>query len=217
MASLGFSFNSRPHTEVDHINEISKRAAHLSIHDLTRRSTRTSYIFCEILCLSIHDLTRRSTHVMSHILQDLWAFNSRPHTEVDSGSMPENTNKPLSIHDLTRRSTGRRTRISRVPCLSIHDLTRRSTTGGAEFELDTYPFNSRPHKEVDKWNTVKDFWGISFNSRPHKEVDSIHPTEGDSGSTFNSRPHKEVDNVFESVHPKSSVLSIHDLTRRSTG
>ena len=76
----------------------------------------------------------------------------------------------LSIHDLTRRSTTAITALSMSGILSIHDLTRRSTDTGTEWAIDTafqfttsqggrhcdycaeyvwYPFNSRPHKEVD--------------------------------------------------------------------
>ena len=33
------------------------------------------------------------------------------------------------------------------------------------------PFNSRPHKEVDKLDVFQNNWYRTFNSRPHKEVD----------------------------------------------
>ena len=56
----------------------------------------------------------------------------------------------------------------------------------------------------------------SFNSRPHKEVDEIEMQRTFPVDAFNSRPHKEVDNVNCRWDCTRLVLSIHDLTRRST-
>ena len=55
----------------------------------------------------------------------------------------------------------------------------------------------------------------TFNSRPHKEVDINLMKMLDMLDTFNSRPHKEVDSNVSS-DSTSILLSIHDLTRRST-
>ena len=56
------SFNSRPHEEVDSSgNLLPSGTPHLSIHDLTRRSTAAVDSISINLDLSIHDLTRRST------------------------------------------------------------------------------------------------------------------------------------------------------------
>ena len=60
------SFNSRPHTEVDVFNTVSICSIVLSIHDLTRRSTRRIIQRHTMSLLSIHDLTRRSTQPLSH-------------------------------------------------------------------------------------------------------------------------------------------------------
>ena len=76
-------FNSRPHKEVDRFAKPAHDPVHLSIHDLTRRSTVSSVSSCGFSLfqfttsqggrrqdgddhagrsnLSIHDLTRRST------------------------------------------------------------------------------------------------------------------------------------------------------------
>ena len=77
--------------------------------------------------------------------------------------------------------------------LSIHDLTRRST--GAFYR-------------VLRHNT-------SFNSRPHTEVDGISEALPQASPSFNSRPHTEVDSCHR-ILKINIVLSIHDLTRRST-
>ena len=79
------SFNSRPHKEVDCIRiTVGILVIHLSIHDLTRRSTIP---VCIVSC-------------------SLCPFNSRPHKEVDPLLSLVHTQAPgLSIHDLTRRST----------------------------------------------------------------------------------------------------------------
>ena len=79
---------------------------------------------------------------------------------------------PLSIHDLTRRSTISRCNNIRF-CfdLSIHDLTRRSTRMYLILVLFGFPFNSRPHKEVDCESEEVAQKMTAFNSRPHKEVD----------------------------------------------
>ena len=122
--------------------------------------------------LSIHDLTRRSTLTSSVVNTLIGSFNSRPHKEVDHARVVAPPGYlHLSIHDLTRRSTnysyqavallifqfttsqgGRRlfrnsfasslifqfttSQGGRLACsefppvpqyLSIHDLTRRST------------------------------------------------------------------------------------------
>ena len=56
---------------------------------------------------------------------------------------------------------------------------------------------------------------LHFNSRPHKEVDACLYFPSFVPQDFNSRPHKEVDLV--AICSNLSVLiSIHDLTRRST-
>ena len=100
------------------------------------------------------------------------------------------------------------------------------------------PFNSRPHKEVDtafapfKTSFIPFQFTTSqggrplrrqqtasekpFNSRPHKEVDSGFKSVSEVLQPFNSRPHKEVDDLVQLSDLKGE-LSIHDLTRRSTG
>ena len=55
------SFNSRPHEEVDWSFRVIRLLFGLSIHDLTRRSTKRLSDPSLRCSLSIHDLTRRST------------------------------------------------------------------------------------------------------------------------------------------------------------
>ena len=121
---------------------------HLSIHDLTRRSTGWEAGKNPDFSLSIHDLTRRST--ITKLLD-----------QARGG---------LSIHDLTRRST---TGGYRVLGMEVFQFT--TSQGGRQTQalerIAKSSFNSRPHKEVDRDLDPGYFTPRSFNSRPHKEVD----------------------------------------------
>ena len=55
-----------------------------------------------------------------------------------------------------------------------------------------------------------------FNSRPHEEVDMSTNARFKVIRTFNSRPHDEVDIKNGGNLSDAARLSIHDLTRRST-
>ena len=189
----------------------------LSIHDLTRRSTAIGLSGGNVPYLSIHDLTRRSTAGFRNRSFSALPFNSRPHKEVDNESGASDcignyfqftTSQggrlspppfspfgiPLSIHDLTRRSTFRSGAFAMRACLSIHDLTRRSTLSPLSSFLHDRPFNSRPHKEVDKDERI---------TALEEENLSIHDlTRRSTEETFN--------------RVQTRYLSIHDLTRRST-
>ena len=120
--------------------------------------------------------------------------------------------------------------------LSIHDLTRRSTGTGQLYRVRRWPFNSRPHKEVDHYVgaldgnvylSIHDLTRRStvFTTSP-KFSKSFQFTTSQGGrllseiripreKSFNSRPHKEVD-VISIPDISLHDLSIHDLTRRST-
>ena len=81
--SLLFSFNSRPHAEVDlHVVHVLAVGL-LSTHDLTQRSTIVPVEGLSTPHLSTHDLTQRSTSFLTAYL----------------------TSFQLSTHDLTQRST----------------------------------------------------------------------------------------------------------------
>ena len=126
-------------------------------------------------------------------------------------------NVNLSIHDLTRRSTEEVFDYINRGSLSIHDLTRRSTSLLSWTVTMPTSFNSRPHKEVDDDVTQPENLKKSFNSRPHKEVDQLYRSH-QSRSTELSIHDLTRRSTFPSVSDNgySSVLSIHDLTRRST-
>ena len=78
--------------------------------------------------------------------------------------------------------------------ISTHDLTKRST----------------------RWLELMAKPSKNFNSRPHEEVDC--PDEGttESEGDFNSRPHEEVDMEYTRTGDGTSLISTHDLTKRST-
>ena len=165
--------------------------------------------------LSIHDLTRRSTKLFSQRAYPLpFQFTTSQGGRL-SGKMYCEHRKDLSIHDLTRRSTqtensylagktfqfttsqgGRPYKSNAYGAyisLSIHDLTRRSTRPGVINLIKTATFNSRPHKEVDK----------------NPETTPTLETTFQFTTSQGGRP------VTFGIAPRIS-LSIHDLTRRST-
>ena len=145
-------FNSRPHKEVDdHRHGPRRHLIKLSIHDLTRRSTKgqTKLVYWTDSFNSRPHKEVDVQRIFNHLYR--LPFNSRPHKEVDfpyiKRSMREKSfqfttsqggrpvacrctenHRNLSIHDLTRRSTNWRAMYKRAMRLSIHDLTRRSTT-----------------------------------------------------------------------------------------
>ena len=145
------------------------------------------------------------------------SFNSRPHKEVD-------TLVPSCPYFIP---------------LSIHDLTRRSTIRPQENGRMLKPFNSRPHKEVDgsrlrsgcrrtifqfttsqggrrKGVIIVDYMIVfQFTTSQGGRHQQNQQSEG-LLRPFNSRPHKEVDLYLLDGDLCCIVLSIHDLTRRST-
>ena len=83
---------------------------------------------------------------------------------------------------------------SRFSDLSIHDLTRRST----------FPLTVR-------YDSV-----FPFNSRPHKEVDGEPEGDGESERIFQFTTSQGGRPTQRASSRTSRSLSIHDLTRRST-
>ncbi len=144
----------------------------LSTHDLTQRSTQPDHRKQYRTVLSTHDLTQRSTILIPVPPDFLKSFNSRPHAEVDG--YPKRTPCISLYFQLT---TSRRGRLQGAyfpaphGALSTHDLTQRSTGTDTRIKILLYPFNSRPHAEVDVWNDIRSSPPLSFNSRPHAEVD----------------------------------------------
>ena len=210
-------FNSRPHKEVDATWK-STRTTHTSFQFTTSQGGRRLCLhgLFVISGLSIHDLTRRST------------FRRK------------NRQKRERIFQFTTSQGGRQN----LPCgtFTIPAFQFTTSQGGRLLHRQAgcirKPFNSRPHKEVDARSDRMDHRVQSFNSRPHKEVDAtVIPKSAGLGifqfttsqggrhrisvhiyvaSSFNSRPHKEVDFLIFVCLSFSLVLSIHDLTRRST-
>ena len=94
--------------------------------------------------------------------------------------------------------------------------SRRGRRPWAVHPEDIFPFNSRPHAEVDSPLHLQSFSAFPpFNSRPHAEVDRANLINDGAYNPFNSRPHAEVDPVH-CDNPCRAVLSTHDLTQRST-
>ena len=121
-------------------------------------------------------------------------FNSRPHKEVDGIMAPPASSSSLSIHDLTRRST--ETGIDTVVITGSFQFT--TSQGGRQ----KFPVFCSEHGTFQ--------FTTSQGGRPH-----LIPLLLDH-TPFNSRPHKEVDAAGTVPGGCPGILSIHDLTRRST-
>ena len=140
----------RSHKEVDCQSSDDAAECNLSTHDLSRRSTFCCNTASSKHCfLSTHNLSRRSTTVYFRKFLHLPSFNSRPHTEVDTGEGKMKNGASLSTHDLTRRST--KDRISKAERERTFQLTPHTEVDAAILagEDRRKPFNSRPHTEVD--------------------------------------------------------------------
>ena len=122
----------------------------------------------------------------------------------------------LSTHDLTRRST---VFFASAFCTATFQLTTSHggrPSPGSPAPSYLFPFNSRPHTEVDSFSCIACLNCMPFNSRPHTEVDDPLMPKVRLHSTFQlttshgGRP----DAILFSI--RHINLSTHDLTRRST-
>ncbi len=144
-----YSFNSRPHAEVDAGDLDRKTEDILSTHDLTQRSTHPQKAKRKRIITfnsrphaevdyphqseaGIHVSFNSRPHAevdrcIGFLLRDELPFNSRPHAEVDFSATLLSGHRDLSTHDLTQRSTS--FQVCWIPAihLSTHDLTQRST------------------------------------------------------------------------------------------
>ena len=79
-----------------------------------------------------------------------------------------------------------------------------------------HPFNSRPHKEVDREDLSTRLLSYPFNSRPHKEVDLQDGARFSSSKIFQFTTSQGGRHMWVIYAVARLILSIHDLTRRST-
>ena len=166
----------------------------LSIHDLTRRSTR-KWCIHRVIFRPFNSRPHKEVDALGKATYDAHkTFNSRPHKEVDYTN--HMSIYGFIIFQFTTSQGGR-------PCRGCRDPSVK-------------PFNSRPHKEVDQYDWLGKTLLPSFNSRPHKEVDVNPDCDRAYQGAFQfttsqgGRPY-----IFGETFLKLS-LSIHDLTRRST-
>ena len=210
-----FSFNSRPHKEVDYRHLQTLLLCNLSIHDLTRRSTFIAGNIPVFWDLSIHDLTRRSTTESSwqrtQITFQFTTSQGGRRLSCTSASYDE----VLSIHDLTRRSTLLKNKKNYTGRLSIHDLTRRSTqTRLGQEDTGTFQFTTSQGGRL-----------ISFLHFSKKEIFQFTTSQGGRLRFLIQKKCKEDFQFTTSQGGRHGLkpsgnqylgLSIHDLTRRST-
>ena len=100
-----YHFNSRPHEEVDLVQEVTYSGVESFQLTTSRRGRRASDGKISVIVISTHDLTKRSTgceidEVQQHVFQLTTSRRGRPVAEYDS----EN-DCAISTHDLTKRST----------------------------------------------------------------------------------------------------------------
>ena len=121
------------------------------------------------------------------------SFNSRPHKEVDA-QIAANATIAAAFQFTTSQGGRRPTEdgSDNKTSLSIHDLTRRSTD---------FFFSSR--------------CSIIFQFTTSQGGRLTQYRQCHRNGSFNSRPHKEVD-IQDTDGRRVELLSIHDLTRRST-
>ena len=210
-------FNSRPLKEVDYIMfKFASTFIYLSIHDLSRRSTRRKRRDRNVVRpfnsrplkevdLSKGSSSRDSEPFNSRPLKEVdhapyllcWAglsFNSRPLKEVDGRTFHSNRFCIcLSIHDLSRRSTQLKWMMEQLLSLSIHDLSRRSTWR-----------KGRQHRWVNL--SIHDLSRRSTCCNVNQFTTGTFQFTTSQGG----RP-----NRFSWIHTPFK-LSIHDLSRRST-
>ena len=123
-----FSFNSRPHKEVDFSVNIKQSGQRLFQFTTSQGGRPHPVLSCKNMsifqfttsqggrldflrgcCAVAHDFqfttSQGGRRHRTQVLALLQSFNSRPHKEVDDNSEDVEEDEPLSIHDLTRRST----------------------------------------------------------------------------------------------------------------
>ena len=102
----------------------------------------------------------------------------------------------ISTHSLTRRLTN-------FCHFYTYFLTFQLTASqggwhGMEMVFRWYRnFNSQPHKEADKLESLHIRFRMYFNSQPHKEADNTKPNAYEYARHFNSQPHKEADSIWK--------------------
>ena len=189
----------------------------LSIHDLSRRSTFCVIYPFDTWNLSIHDLSRRSTHHPVRSCTLCFSFNSRPLKEVDV-FIPKDWAR-YTTFQFTTSQGGRLVSIEKIYQQGLFQFT--TSQGGRRhcFCVFCYrfnSFNSRPLKEVDPTGSGKNYTLEPFNSRPLKEVDTIdivhNPNRLDFQFTTSQGGRRSQYATISSL----IILSIHDLSRRST-
>ena len=149
---LFFSFNSRPHEEVD---KILLKIVQPCLRFNSRPHEEVD-LFNDDFSFSIFRFNSRPHEEVDALCITLaecaYCFNSRPHEEVDAEGLERRRSAYVSTHDLTKRST-------RV--WGVHRPI------GA-FQLTT----SRRGRQGKRASSVR--IRKSFNSRPHEEVDGIN-------------------------------------------
>ena len=147
---LGEPFNSRPHKEVDQSGDI-RNMAQSTFQFTTSQGGRLvrSLRLRQDTALSIHDLTRRSTryHRLPHLVL-IFQFTT------SQGGRPKGV-KPTGIAWIFQFTTSQGGRLFVVCVLFVYVIFQFTTSQGGRlgsyFFLSFFirSFNSRPHKEVD--------------------------------------------------------------------
>ena len=188
---------------------------YISTHDLTRRSTESTWYFSWTTIISTHDLTRRSTWVITFCVT---ITNISTHDLTRRSTNPNYIYIGGSIFQLTTSRGGRHSLLNTLIYFSTFQLT--TSRGGRRLETMVFwiqkYFNSRPHEEVDVYSyLIFQLWEISTHDltrrstwqQPFQTCRNLtfQLTTSRGGRRirvealrngkihFNSRPHEEVD------------------------
>ena len=144
------SFNSRPHEEVDAMKGLID-TGYTDFQLTTSRRGRPVFtsLFHPHAVLSTHDLTKRSTRSSQIFCLVLLPINSRPHEEVDWEESDSGYEK--TVFQLTTSRRGRRAeQQTGIDGGSFNSRPHEEVDGKYRAGGQTWTaFNSRPHEEVD--------------------------------------------------------------------
>ena len=210
-------FNSRPHKEVDRYQGVTVYLTLLFQFTTSQGGRQVRVKISDLyIRLSIHDLTRRSTRSSIALASFGVSFNSRPHKEVDQ---PETSREDIREFFQFTTSQGGRRPLFAVRYVSIVFQFTTSQGGRRIWSrllntFSSFQFTTSQGGRPSGWDQFPGF-ALSIHDLTRRSTRKSQPTL-QSRRPFNSRPHKEVDPSHPGCSQQPVYLSIHDLTRRST-
>ena len=189
----GQSFNSRPHAEVD----ILKIDVGMKLLSFNSRPHAEVDVLSGLVRRRSDDFqlttSRRGRPCLKTIHGTIGPFNSRPHAEVDSESKDAITDAiVLSTHDLTQRSTLRFCHTSNICFFQLTTSRRGRPTGQCDMQI-AFPFQLTTSRRGRHRSSGYSRDRYSFQLTTSRRGRRIPRTPFAQPDPFNSRPHAEVD------------------------